>query len=210
MHKRHPLSLSIASRLNGLTHNMLHQHFLFLFLLPFAPPAFSKCYPPGPAFPIPDLTAVPSATINLTHGGAFWQHSTTSYSVQIVSSLSTLFESHHTAEFLGNYTDSPPTAVTRDTLFRIASNTKAFTVLAVMLTEGMDLDDGILEYVPELARGSGGVRWDEITLRALGGHMGGIVRDCMFLPNLLYLLVISLIARTLLCGGYLPDCPNNL
>lgn len=98
--------------------------------------------------------------------------------MQVTTAEKTIFSAYHTADILGEYRDGEPTDVTGDTYFRIASNTKVFTVLTVMLTEGMGLDDGILEYIPELADGEGGVEWGDVTLGALGGHLAGIVREC--------------------------------
>ena len=62
-----------------------------------------------------------------------------------------------------------------NTYFRIESNTKVFTVLAVMLTEGMSLDDGILKYIPELADGEGGVEWGMLRCEPWGDIWRGLL-----------------------------------
>ncbi|CAZ82367.1 unnamed protein product [Tuber melanosporum] len=152
-----------------------HTHLLLALLLP---TATAKCYPPGATFPIPDYALVPPPDIKLpTNAEAPWPTNTTSYAVQVTTAENTIFSAYHTADILGEYRDGEPSEVTGDTYFRIASNTKVFTVLAVMLTEGMSLDDGILKYIPELVDGEGGVEWEDITLGALGGHLAGVVRE---------------------------------
>lgn len=52
--------------------------------------------------------------------------------------------------------------------------TKIFTVLAVMLEEGMDLDDKIGKYVEEL---DGLEEWEDVTLRLLASQMAAAPRD---------------------------------
>ncbi|PUU72906.1 hypothetical protein B9Z19DRAFT_1104188 [Tuber borchii] len=161
----------------------MHSHanlllFLLQILLLLPTTATAKCYPPGATFPIPDYALAPPLDIKLpTSPDAPWPTNITSYAVQVTTAEKTIFSAYHTADILGEYRDGEPSDVTGDTYFRIASNTKVFTVLAVMLTEGTSLDDGILKYIPELADGEGGVEWGDVTLGALGGHMAGIVRD---------------------------------
>jgi CubicO group peptidase (beta-lactamase class C family) len=73
-----------------------------------------------------------------------------------------------------------------DSVFRLASTSKLFPVLAVLQTHGMSLDDPITDYLPELnalnnqARAQNAiwtVDWDDITLGALASHLGGPA-DC--------------------------------
>jgi CubicO group peptidase (beta-lactamase class C family) len=157
-------------------------------------PAFTGavCYPPGAVFPIPKLSIFAESDPSLSarlHDSlqstlSKLPYNTTSFSVAITSEDDIIWESHYTAKILGNYADSSPTNVTGDTAFRIASITKVFAVLAVMLTEGMELEDSIVKYVPELLReGGGGVRWNDVTLEALGSHTAGLVRECEYCFN---------------------------
>ena len=63
--------------------------------------------------------------------------------------------------------------VTRDTLFQVASVTKAFTGITLLkLWEGgrIDLDAAIQQYVPHFPRGTGAA----VTLRYLQAHLGGV------------------------------------
>jgi len=99
------------------------------------------------------------------------EHNLLSYAVQVTTAKKTILSAYRTADILGEYRDGDPRNVTGDTYFRIASNTKVFTVLAVILTEGMSPGDGILKYIPELADGEGGVEWGDIW-RGLLGSVG--------------------------------------
>ncbi|KAL7265862.1 hypothetical protein RUND412_011610, partial [Rhizina undulata] len=150
------------------------------------------CTPPGAVFSIPTLTTdnpgIVALNRNLTamidflltnpkHADLLLNE--TSFSIGITSIDGTLFESHHTAKYQGDYVGCSAQNVTGDTVYRIASITKVFTVLGVLLQSGVCLDDPITKYVPELTEGSnsGGIRWEEITLRALGSQLSGIPRE---------------------------------
>lgn len=96
----------------------------------------------------------------------------TSFSILLTDSQSTLWEYHHTAPTAINGTKS----VNGNSQYRIASISKVITDL-LMLRLGVDLNDKITKYVPDLAKGKGGIHWDEITLRDLGSHLSGIGPD---------------------------------
>jgi CubicO group peptidase (beta-lactamase class C family) len=49
-----------------------------------------------------------------------------------------------------------------------------FTVLSALLQEGLDLDDYIWKWVPEL---EGSPNFENTTLRMLASHLGGAPRD---------------------------------
>jgi len=78
--------------------------------------------------------------------------------------------------------------VSADSVFRIGSISKLFTVYAFILHNGLDLwQRPITDYVPELrhlSQHSGnsanldGVRWEEVTLGSLASHISGCGRDC--------------------------------
>ncbi|KAL7265838.1 hypothetical protein RUND412_011635, partial [Rhizina undulata] len=151
------------------------------------------CTPPGAVFSIPTLTTdnpgISQLKENLTAIFANYLTSNpendvyrlneTSFSFGLTSINETLFEAHHTALFLGNYADPAAINVTGDTIYRIASITKVFTVLGLLLQSGVSLEDPVTKYVPELTEGgnSGGVRWEAITLGSLGSHLSGLGRD---------------------------------
>ena len=78
--------------------------------------------------------------------------------------------------------------VSTESVFRIGSISKLFTVYAFLLHGGLTLwERSVTEFVPELneiSRNEGcvsdleSVRWEEVTLGSLASHMSGIGRDC--------------------------------
>ena len=119
---------------------------------------------------IADYTLILPSDLKLpTSTEALWPTNIASYTVQVTTAEKTIFSTYHTAEILREYRDRESTDVIQDTSFLIASNKKVFTVLAVMLPEGMSLNDGILKYISELVDGESGLKWGDITLGALGG-----------------------------------------
>lgn len=76
--------------------------------------------------------------------------------------------------------------VDSDTVFRLASLSKLFPVLAVLMQKGVDLDDPVTRYVPELRALNQQARdqtaiwktdWDSVTIGALMSHLGGTPAD---------------------------------
>jgi CubicO group peptidase (beta-lactamase class C family) len=115
-----------------------------------------------------------------------------SYAVQVFSinpGQQILFERYHTAKNLPDNTTGVKT-VDQDTVFRLGSVTKIFTVLTFLSEVGDKyFNHPITEFIPELAELSlsqanaprDGVRtvdWEEITLLSLASQMSGIERDC--------------------------------
>ncbi|KAK5958735.1 hypothetical protein OHC33_000578 [Knufia fluminis] len=167
-----------------------------LLLLPFLiTPTFSAyCDAPSPAFPIPQLDSnihavklrdttssiVKALQDIISHD----EYNTTHYSLEITSQSSTLLSAQHTAR---NRSTLLPGAdhITDKSMYRIASMTKPFTVLALFQLQKagkLNLDDSILEYLPELnttgtGKGRGGLPFKDITIRALASQIAGIPRD---------------------------------
>ena len=102
----------------------------------------------------------------------------TSFSILLTDSKGTLWEYHHKAPTATKGTKS----VNAHSQYRLGSVTKVITDL-LMLRLDVDLNDKITKYVPDLAKGKGGIRWDEITLRDLGSHLSGIGRDYGWYEN---------------------------
>ncbi|KAL8294707.1 hypothetical protein RB600_000583 [Gaeumannomyces tritici] len=87
-------------------------------------------------------------------------------------------------------------AVGPDTVFRIGSVTKVFTVLAFLAAVGDGVwNDPVTKFIPELAAlvaGRGGVQrestwsvdWDDITIGSLAGQTSGLIRDYSLLSEL--------------------------
>jgi CubicO group peptidase (beta-lactamase class C family) len=74
-----------------------------------------------------------------------------------------------------------------DSVYRIGSVSKAYTVLGALLLKGAKMNDPVTEYLPELRdlktqqsenNAITTVDWDKILLLALASHMGGIGADC--------------------------------
>lgn len=66
-----------------------------------------------------------------------------------------------------------------DTQYLIGSISKVFTDL-LLLKSGLNLDDPVTKYLPELISNDSLINWKDISLRALGSHLGGIQGFCMF------------------------------
>jgi hypothetical protein len=115
-----------------------------------------------------------------------------SYSIQIFSTnpgASILWERHRTAKDLPANTTGVK-KVDGNTVYRLGSVTKVFTVLAFLAEAGdFDWNQPITKYLPELAKLAGrresndfdNVRetdWDDITIGALASQVSGLGRDC--------------------------------
>ncbi|KAK4186759.1 beta-lactamase-like protein [Podospora australis] len=72
-----------------------------------------------------------------------------------------------------------------DTIYRIGSASKVFTVLSV-LQQSISFEDRVTKYLPELSRNQKNgsdieaVRWEEVTVGSLASHVSGIGRDMAF------------------------------
>ena len=140
----------------------------------------------GPAFPAPKLLASSTSfqsvltTLQTTLQTAFSSGNSShgpvnpndTYSIQIFSTSSekALFDFHHRGvDVVRNRT------VDGDSVYRIASITKLFTVYLLLLQSGDEIfNNPVPKYLPELA---GKQNWDDITVGALAGYVGGIVSE---------------------------------
>ena len=164
--------------------------------------AKAHCYNPSSPFPAPLLQANNDALVSIFRDIKIeiqnaiqnvdppFNVNTTSFAVEVTSTEETLWGHYRTAPLLGNYTDSEPTHVNPNTAFRIASISKVFTVLAVLLEEKasrLNLRDPITKYITELANdeNDGGIRWEDITLESLASQLSGIPRECGLLAECL-------------------------
>jgi len=86
--------------------------------------------------------------------------------------------------------------VDANTIYRIGSATKVFTVLAALQESSISFEDPILKYLPKLKEkqpeGSelDAVKWDEITIGALASHVAGVGRDSRFLTNYYHIMFL--------------------
>ena len=158
---------------------------------------FSSCFEPSEPLPAPYLTPGSPGLADLfsgldsviqkalTQSTANWNTSVTSHAIDLTSANETLWQSFHTAPLLGEYDDGGPTNVTGNTVFRIASLSKIFTVLAILLQqqEGkLDLKDPVTKYLPQLRQNDipDGVQWEHISLESLASQLSGIPRECSY------------------------------
>jgi CubicO group peptidase (beta-lactamase class C family) len=158
----------------------------------------TNCPLMGPTFPKPQYlsrSAVLQAAVqNLTT--RFNQMDTdnstgtysNSYSIQLFSTTTSipLFQHSHTAQNLTNQNTTGVTKVDGNTVFRIGSPTKVFSIYAFLIAAGdIHFNEPVTKYVPELAvlaaNQSGNaltkVAWSDITIGELASHMAGISND---------------------------------
>lgn len=90
-------------------------------------------------------------------------------------------EYHHEAELTKNDADT----LSADSKFAVGELTQLFTVYALLIELGDEvLGRSITYYLPELKGLSNvrnaltQVRWEDVTLASLAGHMSGIARSC--------------------------------
>ncbi|RSM03019.1 hypothetical protein CEP52_007670 [Fusarium oligoseptatum] len=151
----------------------------------------NHCPPLGPVLPAPTSPstndAVKTAVEALTEGlkaltGSF---NSTAMSIGMVSlhEDEPILDIHHTP---ANLDARGVKKVDADTVYRIGSVSKAFTVLAALKLSDVNMDDAVTKYLPQL-RELGKqqdeknnitvVDWDRISLQTLASHMGGIPAD---------------------------------
>lgn len=152
------------------------------------------CDAPSPAFPPPQLDSKTHAsklhktTNRITRAVediiSRDEFNTTHLSLEITSQFSGLLSIQHTARERSELRPGA-TRITDRSMYRIASMTKPFTVLALFQLQKagkLDLDVPISLYLPELnktgtGKGRGGLPFKDITLRALASQITGIPRD---------------------------------
>jgi CubicO group peptidase (beta-lactamase class C family) len=167
-----------------------------------------NCPPLGPVYEKPyhfqSSPAIQSALANLTATFTLWDQTnssairanTTSYSIEVFSTSKDepiIFSWHHTAASLaaaaGTNGSWGVSKTDGDTVYRLGSLTKVFTVYTWLVEDGdAKWNEPITKYVPELAAAAeraraeadpvGNVPWDEVTIGALAGQLSGAIRDC--------------------------------
>lgn len=172
--------------------NYLH---IFLFLGTSLAARGGHCPPLGPVLPPPlhpsSHSAVKAAIDKI-------QDILSSDTVSLVnSSVAVAIKSTYEDDYMFEFASTPPNVdprgvdkVDSDTVFRMASLSKVFPVLALLKQHKVNFDDPVTKYLPELrgldkeARKKDAVwavDWDEITIGALASHLGGIPADCKFI-----------------------------
>lgn len=173
------------------------------FLGPLCAHAKSSQVPPGaalagPAFPAPtalqgsdSLTSAITAFEKSIAVSPVVQANETAWAVAVFSTHDDepLYERYFTPDY-----NISVAQVDRDSVFRIASVSKVFSVWSFLIEVGDEhFNDPITRYVPELAAAFktldrsvvyddiDTVRWDEVTLGQLASHLAGIPRDREYL-----------------------------
>ncbi|KAI0149222.1 beta-lactamase/transpeptidase-like protein [Pestalotiopsis sp. NC0098] len=161
--------------------------------------AINNCPLDGPVFPKPTklstLPVIKEAVANLTGYFEQWNanYSATgnfSYSVQIFSAheQDALFSYSHTAAKLAKINHPGVATVDENSVFRLGSLTKVFTVYNMLLNAGDEIwNSPITKYIPELAAMAANassssnpvanIAWQDVTIGSLATQMSGIPRD---------------------------------
>lgn len=177
-------------------------------------PNVNYCPLLGPAYPAPTnlstSAAFAAAKANITNilanytqaggsspatGSVFFDPNQTSFTVEVFSvhEPGSLFQYYYTAPSLANAT-SGVRKVDENSIFRIGSTSKLWTVLLYLIEAGSEgsFNDPVTKYIPEL-RAAGAeivrnaterkdpidfVRWDDVTIGELASHLAGVARDC--------------------------------
>ncbi|CAI6333972.1 unnamed protein product [Periconia digitata] len=151
-------------------------------------PVSTTCFDSSIAHPLPDYDpSHPILRDAFAHIAALLEITTedpkydsSSFSIEITSSKETLWSHHHTAR-KRNATRPDIPQVNGDALYRIASITKTFTVLAILQQHesgNLSLDDTVDKYLPGLSQKQNGtIPWTGITLRSLASQLSGIPRE---------------------------------
>lgn len=95
-----------------------------------------------------------------------------------------------------NVTAGGTRKVTKDSIYRIGSISKLFTVYLLLLQLGWTCwDDGVTRYLPELKRAATSlddntadrvidfVDWGQVSIGSLASQLSGIGRDCKYNPS---------------------------
>ncbi|TKA81663.1 hypothetical protein B0A55_01358 [Friedmanniomyces simplex] len=92
----------------------------------------------------------------------------------VSSAENTIWSVYHTANTTGNGTAE----IDGSSVYRIASNTKIFTAMAILQQHAqgkINLDSPITQYVPDLASsGHSQIEWNRISVRSLMSQFGGL------------------------------------
>ncbi|KAF2493018.1 beta-lactamase/transpeptidase-like protein, partial [Lophium mytilinum] len=147
----------------------------------------------GPVFPTPSrpdssksVQAAREAfpkVLNEALSTGLLDNSTTSFSINVFSASDnkTLFSYHFEAPGLNG--SLPSGHLNDDTIYRIGSLSKLFTVYTLLAKTGFaDFNQPITKYIPELAATDTNstlneAQWSDITVEALASQLSGITRD---------------------------------
>jgi CubicO group peptidase (beta-lactamase class C family) len=106
----------------------------------------------------------------------------TTFSINVFSSSSnqSVFNYHYQAPNLNS------TKIDNDSIYRVGSLSKLLTVYSFLAAAGNDAwNKPVTEFIPELAgvdesKAIDNLKWSEVTVGALAGHLSGIMRSCKY------------------------------
>lgn len=149
------------------------------------------CPPLGVSLPAPKAPSSSEAvisTIQLAHEWfanltAGFEGTAVSLTIKSIHEDVPLLDLHHTPSKANSRSVSK---VDAQTLYRVASISKVFPALAALQVAGINMDDPVTKYLPELWDLEGQqevvnevttIAWDEITVGSLASHMAGFGSD---------------------------------
>lgn len=146
---------------------------------PILGPSFPSHFDPSSTTAIRELQSRFPAQLEsvLSSGGINRTH--TSFSINVFSAVTntSLFSYHHAAPGLNGTLTAG--VLNDDTIYRIGSVSKLFSVYAILVNAGMEiLHHPVTRYLPELAGNAGShplerISWEEVTVGALASHLAG-------------------------------------
>lgn len=158
--------------------------------------AAPTCPLEGPVFPKPvhlaKSEAIKAAVANLTSTFQAITNSAQNYSFAVevfsVHDPNPIFSVLHTAPKLATLNTTGVKRVDANTIFRLGSLTKIYTVYLFLINAGDDIwNESVVKYVPELRALANrsdpvaDIAWEQVTIGGLATQMTGIPRDCEFL-----------------------------
>ncbi|RAL15086.1 serine hydrolase domain-containing protein [Aspergillus homomorphus CBS 101889] len=159
--------------------------------------------------------ALDSAIAGTSPLNSVYNPNTTSFAIQVFSKYDAepLFESYYTAPNV-NASVGVQT-VDENTVFRIGSGSKVWTVLLMLIERGDAVfREPVAKYVPEIRAWSNrphgneidSVRWNEVTIGELASHLAGIPRDYGFVDLVFLLADPNALGLPSLSSAEMPPC----
>ena len=149
--------------------------------------ASAQCFPPGNVFTFPKnlskdgLSALAKNITGLVDDllkseGAPTLFNGTTFSIEMTTPSESFFEYHHKGALTSNSTQE----INGDSIYRIGSNTKTFVALLLLRAREKGLvrmEDPVTKFIPELEGDDTEIDWNQVTMKSLAGHLGGLARE---------------------------------
>lgn len=164
---------------------------------PVYPPPTNLSNDPTFATAIQDIASILDQA---TNNGSL---SETSISVQIfdASDAAPLLNFAYTADNIN--TTLGVSTVDQDTVFRVGSVSKLWTMVLFLAEEGLwPFQEPVAQFIPELREAASKLQWDprkrrdginhldwgEVSIGELASHMAGVARDCKYSPSSCFIM----------------------